>query len=108
MVETKTEAKYQADGDKNLCLQHQAGDSGNLHQARTKDTIGDVEFYQDRTKEAVKTGRKPKDRDMFPYMAVREELGVVEELLCRGERIVILEGRHEKNNWELRDWVVDT
>ena len=29
------------------------------------------------------------------------------ELLCRGERIVIPEGRHEKNDMELRDWVVD-
>ena len=61
--------------------------------------------YQ-RLKEAVKTGRKPKDRDMVPYTAVWEELGVV-ELLCRGERIVIPEGRHEKNDMELRDWVVD-
>ena len=35
---------YQVDGDKNLCLQHQAGDSGNLHQTRANDTNGDVEF----------------------------------------------------------------
>jgi hypothetical protein len=40
---------------------------------------------------------------MVPYMAVWEELGVV----CRGERIVIPEGRYEKNNVKLRDWVVD-
>ena len=58
-------------------------------------------------KEAVKAGRKHKDRDMVPYMAVWEELGVVEELLCRGEMIVVPEGRHEKNDVELRDWVVD-
>jgi hypothetical protein len=44
---------------------------------------------------------------MVPYMAVWEELGVAEELLCRGERIVIPEGRYEKNDVELRDWVVD-
>ena len=64
------------------------------------------EVYQ-RLKEAVKTCRKPRDRDMVPYMAVWGELGVVEELLCRGERIVIPEGRHEKNDVELREWVVD-
>ena len=29
------------------------------------------------------------------------------ELLCRAERIVIPEGRHEKNDMELRDWMVD-
>ena len=64
------------------------------------------EVYQ-RLKETVKKGRKPKDRDMVPYMAVWEELGVVEELLCRGERIVIPEGRHKKYDVELRDWVVN-
>ena len=35
-------------------------------------------------KEAGKTGRKPKDRDMVPYMAVWEKLRVGEELVCRG------------------------
>ena len=40
------------------------------------------EVYQ-RLKVAVKQGRKPTDRDMVPYMAVWEELGVLEELLCR-------------------------
>ena len=39
----------------------------------------------------MKAGRKPKDRDMTPDMAAGEELGVVEELLGRGERIVIPE-----------------
>ena len=72
-----------------------------LKEVAERDTV-----YQ-RLKEAVKAGRKHKDRDMVPYMAVWEELGVVEELLCRGERIVIPEGRHEKNDMELRDWVVD-
>ena len=44
--------------------------------------------------EAVKAGRKPKDRSMIPYMSVWKELGVLEGLLCRGERLVIPEGRH--------------
>ena len=40
-------------------------------------------------------------------MVVWEELGVVKELVCGGERIVIPEGRYKKNDVELRDWVVD-
>ena len=40
-------------------------------------------------------------------MAVWEELGVIEELVCRGERIVIPEGRCFTNDVALRDWVVD-
>ena len=47
-AETETEAKYQANGGKDLCLLYQAtGDSGNLHQARTKATTGDFKLYQD-------------------------------------------------------------
>ena len=56
---------------------------------------------------AVKKGRKPTDRDMIPYMSVWTELGVLEGLLCRGEKIVIPEGRHKDHDVELRDWVVD-
>ena len=62
--------------------------------------------YQ-KLKAAVKEGKKPKDRDLVPYMAVWEELGVIEELVCRGQRIVIPEGRRATNDMELRDWVVD-
>ena len=64
------------------------------------------EVYQ-KLKAAVKAGKKPKDRDMVPYMAVWEELGVIKELVCRGQRIVIPEGRCATNDVELRDWVVD-
>ena len=57
--------------------------------------------YQ-RPKEAEKAGRKPKDRDMIPNMVAGEELGVVEELLSRGERIVIPEepwSRRYADHW---------
>ena len=46
------------------------------------------EVYQ-KLKTALKAGKKPKDRDIVPYMVVWGELGVIEELVCRGERIVI-------------------
>ena len=55
----------------------------------------------------MKEGKKPKDRDLVPYTAVWEELGVIEELVCRGERIVIPEWRCSTNDVALRDWVVD-
>ena len=47
----------------------------------------------------MKAGKKPKDRDMVPYMAVWEELGVIEELVCRGQRIVIPEGGALQMTW---------
>ena len=50
---------------------------------------------------------KPKDRDLVPYMAVWKELTVIEELVCRRERIVIPEGQCTKNNVALRNWVMD-
>ena len=56
------------------------------------------EVYQ-KLKVAVKAGKKPKDRDMVPYMAVWEELGVIEELVCRGQRIVIPEGGALRMTW---------
>ena len=62
--------------------------------------------YQ-KLKAAMMEGKKPKDRDLVPYMAVWEELAVIEELVCRGERIVIPEGRCSTNDGALREWVVD-
>ena len=53
--------------------------------------------YQ-KLKVAVKEGKKATDRDLVPYMAVWGELTVIEELVCRGERIVISEGRCTKND----------
>ena len=42
-----------------------------------------------------------------PGTEAGEELGEVEELHSRGEKIIIPEGRHEKHDEELRDKVVD-
>ena len=54
-------------------------------------------------KEAMKAGKKPTDGDLVPYMAVWEKLAVIEELVCRGERLVIPEGRCTKHDVALRD-----
>ena len=52
-------------------------------------------------------GKKPKDRDLVPYMAVWGELMVIKELVCRGEMMIIPEGRCTKNDVAMRDWVMD-
>ena len=64
------------------------------------------EVYQ-KLKVAVKEGKKVKDRDMVPYIVVWEELILIKELVCRGEQIVIPEGRCSTNDVALREWVVD-
>ena len=46
---------------------------------------------------ATKKGRKPTDRDRVPHMAVWGEVGDLEELHCKGERIVIPKGQHKKD-----------
>ena len=55
-----------------------------------KEVTEHKKVYQ-KLKAAVKEGKKLKDRDLVPYMAVWVELTVIEELVCRGERIVIPE-----------------
>ena len=47
------------------------------------------------------------NRDLVPYMAVWEELALIEELVCRGEQIIIKEGRCTTNDVALRHWVMD-
>ena len=62
--------------------------------------------YQ-KLKAAIRAGKKPTDRELVPYMSVWPELGVLEELVCRGERIVMPDGRHPTKDILLRDWVID-
>ena len=62
--------------------------------------------YQ-RLKDAVQAGRKPADRELVPYTSVWGELGVVQDLVCSGERIVVPEGQHPRYDVQLREWIVD-
>ena len=62
--------------------------------------------YQ-RTRVTRKGGRRPTDRDMVPHKPAWRELGVLEGLLCRGERDITPEGRHKDCNGDLRDRGVD-
>lgn len=54
-----------------------------IRQAAERDPV-----YRDLI-EAVKTGHRPADRRFVPYTSVWTELGVVDGLICRGERIVV-------------------
>ena len=58
---------------------------------------------------AVQTGKKPEagDPELSRYTAVWEELSVIEGLVCRGERIVIPNGRIPGDDGTLQEWVVD-
>ena len=58
-------------------------------------------------KKAVQAGKKPNDRDMVQNMSVCTELGVIKGLVCRGEKVLIPEGRHTRYNVPLREWVVN-
>ena len=71
-----------------------------------REVVVHEQVYQ-KLKAAVMEGEKPKDRDLVPYMGVWEELEVIKELVCRGEQIIIPEGRCAMNDMVLRDWVVD-
>ena len=58
-------------------------------------------IYQ-KLKEAVQGGHKPEDRDMVTYKAVWTELRVIQGLVCRGERILIPEGKYGRHKVPLR------
>ena len=58
-------------------------------------------------REAVKSGRKPADPRLVPYTSIWPELGVVDNIVCRGERIVVPDGEviHEGGN--IRTWLTE-
>ena len=56
---------------------------------------------------AVKKGNKKLDRELIPYTFVWSELGILEGLVCRGERIVIPDGHLPMDEGNLRDWIVE-
>ena len=73
---------------------------GNLPKALTQEVLREVttkdQEYQ-RLMVAGKQDRKPTDKDRAPHRAVREEPGIQEELLSRGERSAIPGGQHKKD-----------
>ena len=57
--------------------------------------------------QAVQQGKKTEDPDLRPYTSIWGELGVLQGLVCRGERIVIPDGYLPDNEGSIREWVVE-
>ena len=58
-------------------------------------------------KQAVQKGKKPTDPDLTPYTSVWDELSVINEIVCRGERLVIPDGVPQEGEGSLREWVIE-
>ena len=57
--------------------------------------------------QAIKLGKKPTDPDLVPFTSVWEEMSVIRDLVCRGERIVIPNGTLPGTDDNVREWVVE-
>ena len=57
--------------------------------------------------QAVQQGKKPEDPSLTPYTSVWGELSTMQQLVCRGERIIIPNSELPGGEGNLRDWVVD-
>ena len=57
--------------------------------------------------EAVQQGKTPEDPGLTPYTSVWGELSVMQQLVCRGERIIIPNSELPGGEGNLRDWVID-
>ena len=72
-----------------------------LHEAAEKDPT-----YK-KLREAVRQGKKPEDRELVPYTSVWSELGVVDDLVCRGDRLVVPSAEIGKDTGDIRTWLAD-
>ena len=57
--------------------------------------------------QAVQQGKKPEDPGLTPYTSVWGELSVMQQLVCRGEWVIIPNSELPGGEGNLRDWVVD-
>ena len=58
-------------------------------------------------REAVLAGKKTENPAISPYTSVWTELGVVDNLVCRGDRIVVLSADLAEHTGNIRTWLVD-
>ena len=72
-----------------------------LQAAAKKDPV-----YQ-RLIRALHKGNKPEDPELTSYTSIWTELSVVEDLVCRGERVVIPNSRLTGEEHTIREWVVE-
>ena len=69
--------------------------------------VADKDPVYIKLRELIKSGRKPRDREMSAYTAVWSELGVVDGVICRQERIVPPNGDVVREGGNIRTWLVD-
>ena len=60
-----------------------------------------------RLRTAVREGQKPSGGELTPYMSVWAELGVVDNLVCREDRLVVPSAEMGKKAGNIRTWLVD-
>ena len=73
-----------------------------IQEAATKDDI-----YQ-KLKEAIRLGRKPKGNTILKdYTKIWEELSIVNDLVLRGDKIVIPKGNLEGEIGNIRQWIIE-
>ena len=81
-----------------------------LPDAVTPDMIREVaegdSVYRD-LREAVKSGRKPADGRLVAYTSIWPELAVVDNIVCRGERIVVPDGEVFQEGGNIRTWLTE-
>ena len=58
-------------------------------------------------REAVLAGKKAENPAIIPYTSVWTELGVMEKLVCRGDRIVVPSADLAEHTGNIRTWLVD-
>lgn len=58
-------------------------------------------------REAVKSGKKSGDPRLTPYTSIWPELGVVDNIVCRGERIVVPDGEVIQEGGNIRAWLTE-
>ena len=56
---------------------------------------------------AIRQGRRDQDPDLRPYRVVWGELGLIDGLVCRGEKIVMPDAELSRDGGNIRDWVVE-
>ena len=62
--------------------------------------------YQ-KLKSTIRQGRRSQDEDMRAYNRVWGELGMVDGLVCRGEKIIIPDAELVRRGGNIRDWVIE-
>jgi hypothetical protein len=107
LTEDEREALYIDDGEDVQIMRIIMADLPDALSVELIKQAADSDPVYKKLREAVKQGIKKMDRDLVPYTSVWTELGVIEDLVCRGEKIVIPDAHLPRDEGNLREWVVE-